>query len=160
MTLQGQVLLQKESRDATLEQQAASAHESPSPHAITRARCQRRECVLERRAVMPSSKPAHLKTEFNGIGEVADLHQHRADGRHLKDGQSNARGSSPYRRWRRSDCACSGLFALGAAGTQMSPPKVARCSPTAPMIPPLPALPERLFVTFLKLSFSGPPPVA
>jgi hypothetical protein len=93
---------------------AVAIRVSRLPHAITRARCQRRECVLE--AGLPN-----LKAEFNGIGAVANLHQHRADGRHLKNGQSNARGSSPYRRWRRSDCACSGLFALGATGTQMTP---------------------------------------
>ncbi len=61
-----------------------------------------------------------LRLEFNGIGGVANLHQHRADGRHLKNGQSNARGSSPYRRWRRHNGACSGVFTLGAKGTQMT----------------------------------------
>jgi hypothetical protein len=63
------------------------------------------------------------KAEFNGIGGVANLHQMRADGRHLKNGRSNARGYL-YRRWRRSNCPCSGVFTLGAKGTQMTPPAV------------------------------------
>jgi hypothetical protein len=62
------------------------------------------------------------KTEFNGIGGVANLHQMRADGRHLKNGRSNARGGYLYRRCRRSNCRCSGVFTLGAKGTQMTPP--------------------------------------
>src|ERR1700730_18112237 len=50
------------------------------------------------------------KTEFNGIGGPANLHHEHARDRCL------------YRRARRSNCAYSGLFTLGAKGTQMTPP--------------------------------------
>jgi hypothetical protein len=36
----------------------------------------------------------------------------------------HARDRCPYRRCRRSDCACSGLFTVGAKGTQITPPAV------------------------------------
>src|SRR5258705_13891054 len=36
-----------------------------------------------------------MKTEFNGIGEVANLHQHGADGWHLKKGTVKCKGLLP-----------------------------------------------------------------
>ena len=69
------------------------------------------------------------KTEFNGIGGPAKLHQDRADMcgtfRGWENGRviGHARDRCLYRRCRRSDCACSGLFTLGAEGTQMTGPK-------------------------------------
>jgi hypothetical protein len=38
----------------------------------------------------PAMKP-FTETEFNGMGGVANLHQHCADGRHQKNGRSNRR---------------------------------------------------------------------
>jgi hypothetical protein len=57
----------------------------------------------------------------------------------------HARDRCLYRRCRRSNCACSGLFTLGAKGTQMTPPAVVSQSyltqrPCAP--PPMWAHPE------------------
>jgi hypothetical protein len=42
----------------------------------------------------------------------------------LESGRSNARDLCHFRRWRRSDCACRGLFTVDAKGTQMIPMRV------------------------------------
>jgi hypothetical protein len=64
------------------------------------------------------------KTEFNGIGGPASYimcgtFRGWENGRFI----GHARDRCLYRRCRRSDCACSGLFTLGAKGTQMTSPK-------------------------------------
>lgn len=65
------------------------------------------------------------KTEFNGIGGPANYIRivpicaapsGLGNGRFI----GHARDRCLYRRCRRSNCACSGLFTLGAKWTQMS----------------------------------------
>src|ERR1700722_9541744 len=40
----------------------------------------------------------------------------------LESGRSNARDLCHFRRWGRSNCACRGLFTVGAKGTRMTLP--------------------------------------
>jgi hypothetical protein len=112
-------------------QPAATPTVAPAP-APSSGRCRPRE---RRHAAVgpPQSGPA-LPLKWN-LMESAGCQSTSGSCRYaapfgLESGRSNARDRCHYRRWGRSHCACSGLFTVGAKGTQRLIRRLAaRCRP-------------------------------